>query len=134
MLQVVHKSDLLDFSPIDLLEKPKHTISLESVDEVTIMELKEGKHIKLCSVLEWENRCKVLEALKSRIPTFAWKLEDITNIDPTIITRKLNVDLSIKPVKQKKRKFTLERQRIITGKIQKLKEDRLNKRSNIQLG
>lgn len=42
-----------------------------------------------------------------------------------IITHKLNVDPSIKPVKWKKRKFAFERQRIIIGEIQKLKEAHL---------
>lgn len=42
-----------------------------------------------------------------------------------IITHKLNVDPSIKPVKRKKRKFAFERQRIIVGEIQKLKEAHL---------
>ncbi|KAG8644046.1 hypothetical protein MANES_11G095280v8 [Manihot esculenta] len=56
---------------------PEQTMSPQPVDEVTIVELKEKK-VRLASALEGENQCKVLETLKSRIPTFARKPEDIT--------------------------------------------------------
>lgn len=37
-----------------------------------------------------------------------WNPEDIKSEDPIVIIHKLNVDPTIKPVKQKKRKFTLK--------------------------
>lgn len=83
----------------DLLEKPEQTFSLEPVDEVTTEELEEGKLVRLRSALERENCAKVLEVLKSRISAFAWKLDDIIGIDPTILSHKLNVDPSVKLVK-----------------------------------
>lgn len=49
--------------PIDLLEKPEQTLSPKSVDKVTIMELEDGKLIRLGSALEGENCFKVLEVL-----------------------------------------------------------------------
>ena len=41
-------------------------------------------------------------------------------IDPTIITHRLNVSPSFKPVKQKRRSFALERQKAINEEIDKL--------------
>ena len=41
-------------------------------------------------------------------------------IDPTIITHKLNVSPSFKPIKQKRRIFTLERQKAINEEVGKL--------------
>ena len=41
-------------------------------------------------------------------------------IDPTVITHKLNTSPSFKPVKQKRRSFTLERQKAISKEVRKL--------------
>ena len=41
-------------------------------------------------------------------------------IDPAVITHRLNVNPSFKPVKQKRRSFTLERQKVINEKVGKL--------------
>lgn len=89
----------MTFLPIDLLKKSKQTISLEPVDEVTIVQLEEGKKVRMGSIIEGKNRDKVLKTLKSRISTFAWKIKDITGVDPIIITHKLSVDPFAKMVK-----------------------------------
>ena len=41
-------------------------------------------------------------------------------IDPAVITHKLNISLALKPVKQKRRSFTLERQKTINEEVNKL--------------
>ena len=41
-------------------------------------------------------------------------------IDPAVITHRLNVSLSFKPVKQKRRSFALERQKAINEEVGKL--------------
>ena len=40
-------------------------------------------------------------------------------IDPAVITHKLNVSPSFKPVKQKRRSFALERQKAINEEVRK---------------
>ena len=60
---------------------------------------------------------KLAEHLKSSLThflrhnkdVFAWKQADMGGIDPTIITHRLNVSPSFKPVKQKRRSFAPER-------------------------
>ena len=47
--------------------------------------------------------------LRENKDVFAWKQADVGGIDPTIITHRLNVSPSFKPVKQKRRSFTPER-------------------------
>ena len=42
------------------------------------------------------------------------------HIDPSVITHHLNVYLSFKPVRQKKRVFAPERDNVIKEKVQKL--------------
>lgn len=43
-------------------------------------------------------------------------------INPNVITHKLNVDPNAKPVKQKRRKFAPERNKIINKEVQKMLE------------
>ena len=51
---------------------------------------------------------------------FAWKLEDMGKVDPAVITHKLNVSPSFKPVKKKRRSFAPERQKAINEEVGKL--------------
>ena len=51
---------------------------------------------------------------------FAWKREDMGGVDPTVINHRLNVDPSFKPVKQKRRSFSPERQKAINEEVGKL--------------
>ena len=58
--------------------------------------------------------------LRENKDVFAWKQSDIGGIDPTIITHRLNVSPSFKPVKQKRRSFAPERQKAINEDVGKL--------------
>ena len=58
--------------------------------------------------------------LKQNKDVFAWKQADMGGIDPTIITHRLNVSPSFKPIKQKRRSFTPERQKAINEEVGKL--------------
>ena len=51
---------------------------------------------------------------------FTWKQADMRGIDPTIITHRLNVNPSFKPVKQKRRSLKPERQKAINEEVGKL--------------
>ena len=50
-------------------------------------------------------RSLLIHFLKQNKDVFAWKKEDIGGIDSAIITHRLNVSPSFKPVKKKKKKF-----------------------------
>ena len=62
----------------------------------------------------------LIHFLKQNKDVFAWKHEDMGGIDPAIITHRLNVSPSFKPVKQKRRSFTTERQKAINEEVGKL--------------
>ena len=53
----------------------------------------------------------LIHFLKQNKDVFAWKQEDMGGIDPAIITHRLNVSPSFKPVKQKRMSFAPERQK-----------------------
>ena len=58
--------------------------------------------------------------LRENKDIFAWKQADMGGIDPTIITHRLNVNPSFKPVKQRRRSFMSERQKAINEEVGKL--------------
>ena len=58
--------------------------------------------------------------LRQNKDVFAWKKADMGGIDPTVITHRLNVSLSFKPIKQKRRSFAPERQKAINEEVGKL--------------
>ena len=62
----------------------------------------------------------LIHFLKQNKDVFTWKQEDMGGIDPTIITHRLNVSPSFKPVKQKIRSFAPERQKAINEEVDKL--------------
>ena len=66
----------------------------------------------------------LIHFLRENAKVFAWKQEDMGGIDPAVITHKLNVNPSFKPVKQKKRSFALERQKAINEEVNKLLQAR----------
>ena len=62
--------------------------------------------------------------LRHNKDVFGWKQADMGGIDPTVITHRLNVNPSFKPIKQKRRSFTPERQKAINEVVKKLLQER----------
>ena len=60
--------------------------------------------------------------LRQNKDVFAWKQANMGGIDPTVITHRLNVSPSFKPVKQKRRSFAPERQKSINEEVGKLNQ------------
>ena len=58
--------------------------------------------------------------LRKNIDVFAWSHKDMPGIDPSVITHRLNVHPSSKPMRHKKRVFAPERDNAIKEKVQKL--------------
>ena len=72
------------------------------------------------SKLTEDLRSLLTHFLKHNKDVFAWKQADMGGIDPAIITHRLNVSPSFKPVKQKRRSFASERQKAINEEVAKL--------------
>ena len=62
--------------------------------------------------------------LRQNRDVFAWKQTDMGGIDPTVITHRLNINPSFKPIKQKRRSFAPERQKAINEEVDKLLQAR----------
>ena len=93
---------------------------MEDLDEVSIDPEKPERIVFIGSKLPKEIREELIAFLKERQHSFAWSHEDMVGIDPEVIVHRLQVDPDHRPVKQKRRKFTPERNKIINDEIQKL--------------
>ena len=69
-------------------------------------------------------RSPLIRFLKQNMEVFAWKQEDMGGVDPAVITHRLNVNPSFKPIKQKRRSFAPEKQKAINEKIGKLLQEK----------
>ncbi|KAL0413232.1 UNVERIFIED_CONTAM: hypothetical protein Sradi_1524900 [Sesamum radiatum] len=76
----------------------------------------------------------VIHSLRHNIDIFAWTLQGLEGIDPKVITHHLNIDPQVKPVKQKKRHYGLEKDKIILSEIDKLMAASILKKYNFQNG
>ena len=89
-----------ELEPVQLGDQPEHLVYIGS-------KLAEGI------------RSSLIRFLKQNMEVFSWKQEDMGGVDPAMITHKLNVNPSCKPVNQK-RSFASERQKAINEEIGKL--------------
>ncbi|KAL0411742.1 UNVERIFIED_CONTAM: Pro-Pol polyprotein [Sesamum latifolium] len=63
---------------------------------------------------------EIISCLRRNADIFAWAPQDLEGIDPKVITHHLNIDPGIKPVKQKKRHFGPEKDKVIQAEVDKL--------------
>ena len=61
-----------------------------------------------------------MKFLKKNLDVFAWNHEDMPRIDKQVIEHSLNVDLTKKPVQQKRRVFTPEWNKVVMEEVEKL--------------
>ena len=72
------------------------------------------------SQLAEDLRDPLTQFLRQNKDVLAWKKADMGGIDPTVITHRLNVNPSFKPVKQKRRSFAPDRKKTINEEVGKL--------------
>ena len=93
---------------------------MEALEIVELVEREASKTIRIGMTLSPEMRTKLVQFLKENLDVFAWSHEDMPGISPKVIQHKLNVDLERKPVQQRRRVFTPERNQAITNEVNKL--------------
>ncbi|KAI3701922.1 hypothetical protein L6452_27409 [Arctium lappa] len=107
-----HASQGANNQPIPRSSRPKEELELElmkiTFDQDDLGDLHQKHHDGL------------IVQLKDRATCFTWTHEDMVDIDPEVISHKLNVDPSFKPIKQKHRKFATERNKVINDEVDNL--------------
>ena len=92
----------------------------ETLEEIPLDKDDLGKSTRIGANLEGKIKKGLICFLRKNIDVFAWSHEDMSGIDPSVITHRLNVHPSSKPVRQKKRVFAPKRDNAIKEEVQKL--------------
>ncbi|KAK3022983.1 hypothetical protein RJ639_046687 [Escallonia herrerae] len=83
--------------------------SVENLVSIEVYPREEKKTVWIGSNLKANTKLELVNLLRTYADVFAWTAADTPGIDPKVITHRLNVDPSKKPIKQKKRTFAPER-------------------------
>ena len=94
----------------------------EPLEELEPVQLDDDpKHLAyIGSQLAEDLKSLLTHFLRKNKDVFTWKQADRGGIEPTVITHRLNVSPSFKPVKQKRRSFAPDRQKAINEEVGKL--------------
>ena len=96
---------------------------VEPTEELEVVVLDDEKLHQTTSIgTKMDNRLResMIKFLKDNSNVFAWTHEDMPDIDPLAICHRLNVDPSIRLIKQKKRLFAPHRNQAIFDEVEKL--------------
>ncbi|KAL0451528.1 UNVERIFIED_CONTAM: hypothetical protein Slati_1130900 [Sesamum latifolium] len=105
-------------------EETKTPTKVQPTEELLNIEIIPGnpdKTTRIGSHLDEEARKEITLCLQRNADIFAWTPQDLEGIDPQVITHHLNIDPNCKPVKQKKRHFGPEKDKIIQAEVNKLR-------------
>ena len=79
-------------TPIDKID------ALEDLKEIQVDSDHHDRVVKIGTYMEPEVRNELIEFLKGHKITFAWSTDEIIGVDPNVISHKLNVDPTYRPV------------------------------------
>ncbi|KAL0394634.1 UNVERIFIED_CONTAM: hypothetical protein Slati_4429600 [Sesamum latifolium] len=92
----------------------------EELLNIEIIPGNSNKTTQIGSHLGEEAKKEITLCLQRNAHIFAWTPQDLEGIDPQVITHHLNIDPSYKPIKEKKRHFGPEKDKIIQAEVDKL--------------
>ena len=91
--------------------------SIEVLRDVPLDESNLEKFTRIGTSMQVKTKQDLVQFLKKSTNVFAWSHENMPRIDLSVITHHLNVSLSYKPVHQKRRVFTPERDSAIKEEV-----------------
>ena len=92
----------------------------EVLEDITLDKNNLERYTWVGASMERKTKQDLVQFLKKSVDVFAWSHEDMPGIDPSVITHRLNVYPSSKPVRQKKRVFATEQDNAIKEEVKKL--------------
>ena len=105
---------------MNIKERRVVTEPTEVLEDVLLQENDPEKFTRIGTSMKEKVKKDLVQFLRKSVDVFAWSHDDMLGIDPNVITHRLNVYPSSKPVRQKKRVFAPERDKAIKEKVQKL--------------
>ena len=98
-------------------EKRVTTEPTEVLEDVPLDKRNPEKFTRIGTSMEMKTKQDLVHFLKKSMDVFAWSHEDMSGIDPSVITHRLNVYPSSKSVRQKKRVFSPEQDDAIKEEV-----------------
>ena len=92
----------------------------EVLEDVLLKEDDLEKFTRIGTSMKKKAKKDLVQFLRKSIDIFVWSYDDMPRIDPSVITHKLNVYPSSKPIRQKKRVFAPKQDKAIKEEVQKL--------------
>ena len=92
----------------------------DEILEVTIDDSDKSKVVRVGAFLSEEMQRAIVDFLKKNASTFAWTTSDMKRINPAITSHKLNVDPTINPIRQKRRKIGHDRSKAVNEEVERL--------------
>ncbi|XP_075494827.1 uncharacterized protein LOC142532404 [Primulina tabacum] len=89
-------------------------------DEQEMVEIEPGKHVWVVRDINASTRVNLLNCLKTNIGVFAWSQQKLAGISPQVAEHKLNILPRSRPMKQKKRHFGPEKDKVIEEQVGEL--------------
>ncbi|KAL0455236.1 UNVERIFIED_CONTAM: hypothetical protein Slati_0862800 [Sesamum latifolium] len=102
------------------METPAKVQPAEELLKIKVIPGSPDKTTRIGSHLGGKTKEEIILCLRRNADIFAWAPQDLEGIDPKVITHHLNIDPGIKPVKQKKRHFGPEKDKVIQAEVDKL--------------
>ena len=86
---------------------------IEVLEDVPLDESNPEKFTRVGTSMEEKTKQDLVQFLNKSMNVFAWNHEDMSGVDLSVITYRLNVSPSYKPVRQKRRVFAPEQDNAI---------------------
>ncbi|XP_073041970.1 uncharacterized protein [Primulina eburnea] len=110
---------------VGMVETPSRTISrkefqLISEEEPETVEIGNQRNIRVAADLDLQSKNDLLACLKANTDVFAWSPQELQGVSPKIMEHRLHILPEARPVKQKKRHFGPEKDKIIKEQVDEL--------------
>ena len=90
---------------MNIKERRVVTEPTEVLEDVLLQENDPEKFTRIGTSMKEKVKKDLIQFLRKSVDVFVWSHDDMLGIDPNVITHRLNVYPSSKPVRQKKRVF-----------------------------
>ena len=105
---------------INIEERRVVSVPIEVSEDVPLDESNLEKFTRIGTSMEEKTKQDLIQFLKKSMDVFQCSHKDMLEIDPSVITHRLNVSSSYKPVRQKMRVLAPKRDNAIKEEVQKL--------------
>jgi len=79
-----------------------------------------GKMFKFGQSMSRVSQNQISEVIARHLDAFAWSAADMPDIDPDFMCHRLTMDPSVRPIRQRRRKFNEEKRQVIREETEKL--------------